>query len=180
MMSKQQASFTASLYGATEAHTKYGPLTIAASIMQRVDIDCPPHVAETTAAAFNRAMQAVKTDTGYTYTTKYQTWHIRDEGPRIGWQAQSEEVTGDNDPHWLFADGKSLFSCMDDIDAQETENCCDRCTRIPGLDNLHELGCGKDMELLCQDCFDEWAKDEEAMIIAAGDEKAHAYAEGAR
>lgn len=140
----------------------------------------PPHVAEATAAAFNRAMQAIPDRCGsYLYTTDRQTWRITDEGHPIGWRAQSDEITGDGDPHWLFAEGKSLFDVMDEIDAAERDNGCERCELMPGLDNLYEIGRGKDMEMVCGDCFLDEGNRQQEMREMADDDKAHALMERA-
>jgi hypothetical protein len=88
----------------------------------------PAHVAAHTAAAFNRAMQAVPDrdaiGEGWTYQGKSGVWHIRCPMPRL-YTAQHDEVTGDNDPAWMFADGSDLIELMDvidDIEAEEAEN----------------------------------------------------------
>lgn len=82
----------------------------------------PPHVAEHTAAAFNRAMQAVPHPImgNFQYTTERQNWFIKHE-PGFGWHGQSDEITGDGDPSWMFADAPTLIECMDEIDRQEAE-----------------------------------------------------------
>lgn len=84
----------------------------------------PPHVAEHTAAAFNRAMQAVPDrgaiEESWTYTTKSGAWNIRRPMPLL-YTAQHDEVTGDNDPAWMFAEGSNLIELMDLIDDIEAE-----------------------------------------------------------
>lgn len=89
-----------------------------------ISLYVPPHVAEHTAAAFNRAMQAVPVDglrEGWTYTAKSGLWHITCPMPRV-YQAQHDEVTGDGDPAWMFADADTLIGCMDEIDRIEAED----------------------------------------------------------
>lgn len=88
----------------------------------------PDHVATHTAAAFNRAMQAVpdpdSIDEGWTYQGKSGVWHIRCPMPRV-YLAQHDEITGDNDPAWMFAEAASLIDLMDlidDIEAEEVED----------------------------------------------------------
>lgn len=138
----------------------------------------PPHVADATAAAFNRAMQAVPTDRGGFIYQGSDLWNIENDVYR-GWHGWSDEITGAGDPAWMFADASSLLELLDVIDAQEAENGCGRCAAIPGLDNLHEIGRGRDMEMICQDCFDAEGKRQQEMHEAALDDKAHALAERA-
>lgn len=84
----------------------------------------PRHVAEHTAAAFNRAMQAVPDrdaiQEGWTYTTKSGLWNITCPMPRT-YLGQHDEITGDGDPDWMFASATTLIGCMDEIDRQEAE-----------------------------------------------------------
>lgn len=61
----------------------------------------------------------------------------------------------------------------------EIDNGCERCAAMPGLDSLHELGRGKDMEMICADCLAEEGKRQAEMREMADDDKAHAMAERA-
>jgi hypothetical protein len=89
---------------------------------ESISLFVPPHVAEHTAAAFNRAMQAVPDGDGWAYTTESGVWHIsRDLAMGTVYQAQHEDVTGDEDPAYLTADARSLIGCMDAIDEIEAE-----------------------------------------------------------
>jgi len=138
----------------------------------------PPHVAEHTAAAFNRAMQAVPDRAGgWTYTTKSGVWHIRrDVAMGTVYLAQHEDITGDNDPVWMFADAQTLIGCMDAIDDIEEEHECTECNRLVGDDALTEL---QGDRYLCQSCL--WAAGEhvQAMREMAEDDRAHAAREKA-
>jgi len=129
----------------------------------------PPHVAEHTAAAFNRAMQAVPDRDGWTYTTKSGVWHIQCPMPRV-YLAQHDEITGDGDPPWMFADAPTLIGCMDAIDAVEDEHACDVCSRLVGDDNLTE----HDDSLYCEDCAKTEAEHQRGMAEMAADDAAHA------
>ena len=84
----------------------------------------PDHVAAHTAAAFNRAMQAVPDRDAigecWTYQGKSGVWHIRCPMPCL-YTAQHDEVTGDSDSEWMFADSHDLIRLMDEIDRIEAE-----------------------------------------------------------
>lgn len=136
----------------------------------------PPHVAEHTAAAFNRAMQAVPDGDGWTYTTKSGVWHIsRDCAMRTAYLAQHENVTGDEDPVYLFADARSLVGCMDAIDDAEAENACIECHALVGND-LSET---KDGTFWCDDCLFAETERQRGMQEMADDDRAHAAMEKA-
>lgn len=132
----------------------------------------PPHVAAHTAAAFNRAMQAVPDGGGWTYTTKSGVWHIHCQMPGV-YRAQYDEVTGDNDPRWMFAGGRTLIGCMDSIDDNEAEDACDVCHRLVGADALTE----HDDSLYCDDCAKTEAERERGLREMADDDRAHAAME---
>ena len=84
----------------------------------------PEHVAAHTAAAFNRAMQAVSEGDGWTYTGKTGVWHIRYVNHMRGgpYLAQHDDVTGDDDPAWMFCAESDLMRLMDEIDDIEAED----------------------------------------------------------
>jgi hypothetical protein len=132
----------------------------------------PPHVAAHTAAAFNRAMQAVPDadaiGEGWFYTTKSTVWLIRCPVPGV-YRAQCEEVTGDNDPHWMFVDANSLINLMDFIDYIEADEACDVCSRLVGADALTEHG----DSLYCDDCAKTEAERERGLAEMAADDMAH-------
>lgn len=133
----------------------------------------PPHVAAHTAAAFNRAMQAVQDGKGWTYTTKSGVWHIsRDQAMGSVYLGQHEDVTGDKDPYWLFADGKTLIGCMDEIDAIEDENACTTCHALFG--DLTEAAAD---QWLCDDCLRTAIRREVELAEMADDDRAHAMME---
>jgi hypothetical protein len=137
----------------------------------------PPHVAEHTAAAFNRAMQAVPDRAGgWTYTTKSGVWHIVNEGKPFGFRAQHDDITGDNDPAWMFANAPSLIGVMDEIDEIEAEHECAECNRLVGDDALTEL---QGDRYLCHDCLWSAGERAQAMREMAEDDKAHAAREKA-
>lgn len=142
-----------------------------------LSIYLPPHVAEHTAAAFSRAMQAVPTyQRGeYQYTTDRQIWWIKFE-PGFGWRAQSDEITGNGDPSWMFADGPDLVTVMDEIDTVEAENGCTECRRIVGADNLAQGESDGDV-WRCADCANTEAERQAGMVEMAADDKAHAAME---
>jgi hypothetical protein len=130
----------------------------------------PPHVAEHTAAAFNRAMQAVPDPDGWTYTTKSGVWRIRGLGA-AGYQAAHDDITGDNDPSWMFADSSTLIRLMDVIDDIEAEEACDVCSRLVGADNVSET---TDEALVCDSCLFEEAEHQRGLAEMAADDMAHA------
>jgi len=138
-----------------------------------ISLFVPPHVAEHTAAAFNRAMQAVPDRHGWTYATKSGVWHISSQ-PGFGFFAQHDEVTGDSDPAWMFAEASSLIGCMDAIDDIEDECLCTECNRLFG--SLTDFG---DDEWLCDDCAEAEAKHQQGLHEMAQDDKAHAAMEKA-
>lgn len=135
----------------------------------------PPHVAEHTAAAFNRAMQAAPDGDGWTYTGLSGKWHIsRDLARGTVYLAQHDEVTGDGDPYWMFTDAASLIACLDAIDATEDENCCSKCFALTGPGKLSET---TDGALWCDDCLFAEAENAAAMREMAEDDMAHAAME---
>ena len=111
---------------------------------------------------------------GLTYSTDRQLWIISND---YGWRAQSDEITGDGDPPWLFADAHSLMALLDEIDATEKDNGCETCAHVPGLDNLNEVGRGRDMQMICDDCLKKLGEHEQAMREMADDDRAHAWRE---
>lgn len=132
----------------------------------------PRHVNEHVAEAFNRAMQAVPEGSGYRYETANDIWHISvDLAMGKVWLAQNDEVTGDGDPSWMFADGKSLIGVMDAIDAIVEGHSCTRCGELVGDEHLTQTG---GAEYLCDTCHDDMNSREEAMREMADDDKAHA------
>lgn len=143
---------------------------------EHISLFVPPHVAEHTAAAFNRAMQAAPDGDaigeGWTYTTKSGAWHIRCPMPRL-YTAQHDEITGDSDPAWMFAEASSLIGCMDVIDDIETEEACDVCHRLVGAGALTE----HDDSLYCDDCAKTEAERQQGTAEMAADDRAHAAAE---
>jgi hypothetical protein len=144
--------------------------------IERVALFVPPHVAEHTAAAFNRAMQAVPDGDGWTYTTKSGVWHIsRDLAMGTVYHAQHEDVTGDEDPAYLFADAVSLIGCMDAIDDIEDENACSECHALVG-DNTFKADANT---FLCTECFSTEDERQAGMREMADDDKAHAAMERA-
>lgn len=79
----------------------------------------PRHVAEATAASFNRAMQVTCDKSGsLAYVNDAGLWHISVD-PAMGtvWTGQHDEATGDEDPNWMFVTGRSLEDLQDQIDA---------------------------------------------------------------
>jgi len=144
-----------------------------------ISIFVSSHVAEHTAAAFNRAMQAVPDrdaiDEGWTYTTKSGVWNITCPMPRV-YLAQHEEITGDGDPDWMFAEASSLIGCMDEIDDIEADNVCCECNRLLGEDNLSEVADGT---LWCDDCLFAEVEHQDGLREMAEDDKAHAAMEKA-
>lgn len=135
----------------------------------------PPHVAEHTAVAFNRAMQAVPFHDGWTYRGLSGLWYIsRDLARGTVYLAQHDEVTGDGDPAWMFADADSLIGCMDAIDAVEDENCCAKCFGLIGDSDLSETTGGA---LWCDDCLFTEAENAAALHEMAEDDRAHAAME---
>ena len=145
---------------------------------EHISIYVPPHVAAHTAAAFNRAMQAVPDrdaiGEGWTYTTKSGVWHIRDLNA-AGYQAQHDEVTGDNDPGFLFAYDDTLIGCMAIIDDIEAEEACDVCHLLVGADALTD----HEDSLYCAGCAKTEAERERGMAEMALDDMAHAAREKA-
>lgn len=150
-------------------------LQIRSSDGNGLSIYLPPHVAEHTAAAFNRAMQAVPDGDGWTYTGLSGVWHISCPMPRL-YTAQHDEITGDGDPAWMFADGPDLVTLMDEIDAVENENCCTECHCIVGADNLTQDESDGDV-WRCADCAKTEAERQAGMAEMAEDDKAHAAME---
>lgn len=134
----------------------------------------PPHVAAHTAAAFNRAMQAVRDGDGWTYTTKSGVWHISDEGKPFGFRAQHDDITGDNDPAWMFTEASTLIGCMDAIDIIESENTCTECHALVG-DDATDMQDGK--RWLCSDCLTAEQEHERGLAEMADDDRAHAAME---
>lgn len=104
--------------------TKNDTLSFKYSLTEYINLFVPPHVAEHTAAAFNRAMQAVPDHgaigEGWTYNGAFCLWNIRCPMPGV-YTAQHDEITGDGDPLWMFAEASSLIGVMDEIDRQEAE-----------------------------------------------------------
>lgn len=134
----------------------------------------PSHVSEHIAEAFNRAMQAVaRPGGGYTYNDANDgIWHISvDAAMGKVWLGQNDEVTGDGDPSWMFADGKSLIDVMDAIDAIIEEHSCPECGLLVGERKLNDCTDGK---VRCWDCDEAWQLKGAAMHEAAEDDKAHA------
>jgi hypothetical protein len=137
----------------------------------------PPHVAEHTAAAFNRAMQAVPDSDGWTYTTKSGVWYIDcDPSWRSTYFAHHESVTGDNDPGYLFAQGNSLIGCMDVIDNIEQDETCTECHALVGPNGCTEM---HDDRYLCDDCLRAEVKRLAELQEMADDDRAHAMMERA-
>jgi hypothetical protein len=139
----------------------------------RVSLYLPPHVAEHTAAAFNRAMQAVPDRDGWTYTAKSGVWHISYQHA-AGYHAQHDEVTGDEDPGFYFTCGDTLLDCMDVIDAIEDEEGCDICNHLVGSDALTQI----EDSLYCDDCARTESERQAGMAEMAGDDRAHAMMDG--
>lgn len=147
------------------AESKYG---------EHLTLFVPHHVAEHTAAAFNRAMQAVPDGDGWTYKGDSGVWNIsRFDGPFTVYRAQHDEITGDNDPSWMFADARSLIGCLDEIDNIEIENCCSRCNALVGDDNLRDC----DPHYLCENCDSDMNEAWQASREMAEDDMAHAMME---
>jgi hypothetical protein len=138
-----------------------------------VNVFVPPHVAKATAAAFNRAMQVQTDASGLMYATEAGSWHVNEPMPGL-WHGQFEEVTGDGDPSWMFAEAPSLEALQDLIDDIIAEEGCTKCSALVGDRDLTELSAD---EHLCGDCLDVAAKHAAGMAEMAGDDKAHAYAE---
>lgn len=139
----------------------------------------PGHVNEHVAEAFSRAMQAVaRPGGGYTYNdANDDIWHISvDAAMGKVWLAQHDEVTGDQDPHWLFAEGNSLFDVMDAVDATVEEHSCTRCGDLAGDEHLTQTG---GAEYLCVTCHEDMHSRSVAMREAAADDKAHAMRDAA-
>jgi len=133
----------------------------------------PPHVAAATAKAFNRAMQVTQGKHGLVYATPSGVWNIDNPYPDI-WTAQNDEVTGDGDPGWMFADAKSLEGLQDAVDNIEAECSCTECKALVGEDNLTEISRTK---YLCADCLEEAGKRAAGLAEMAGDDIAHAMRE---
>ncbi len=148
-------------------------------IAPAVNVHIPRHVAEATAEAFNRAMQAVPQPGGsLKYTTKSADWFIElDPIMRNVWQYQCAEVTGDGDPSWMNGTSVSVLAAMDEIDAIEEENACPECRSLVGERKLN--GC-TDGNVRCWDCDEAWQERETAMAEAAADDAAHAQRDLAR
>jgi hypothetical protein len=162
-----------------------GPLTLAAQGESLIIDACgkrmahicglPPHVAAHTAAAFNRAMQAVPDKSGgWTYTTKSGVWHIVNEGKPFGFRAQHDDITGDNDPAWMFTEASTLIDCMDAIDVIESENTCTECHALVG-DDATDMQDGR--RWLCPDCLTAEQEHERGLAEMADDDRAHAAME---
>lgn len=136
----------------------------------RATLFVPPHVAAHTAAAFNRAMQAVPDRSGgWTYEGKSGVWNITCEMPEL-YRAQHEAVTGDNDPYWYFVAAKTLIGCLDAIDNEEAESGCTDCGLLVGCEATTEI----DDEFLCNDCLREYDERQRGMREMALDDMAHA------
>ena len=106
---------------------------------------------------------------GLVYATPSGVWNIDNPYPDF-WTAQSDEVTGDGDPSWMFADAKTLEALQDLIDDIEAECSCTECKALVGEDALTEIS--RD-EYLCSDCLDEAGKRAAELAEMAGDDKAH-------
>jgi hypothetical protein len=126
----------------------------------------PPYVGAHTAAAFNRAMQAVPDADGWTYTGKSGVWHITCPVPGV-YRAQHD----DNVPAWMFAESSTLIRLMDVIDDIEAEEACDVCSRLVGSDNLTELSFD---DFRCDDCAKTEAEHQRELAEMAADDMAHA------
>lgn len=139
----------------------------------------PRHVAEHTAAAFNRAMQAEKQrDGSLKYSTESGDWFISlDSAMRKVWQFQSDEVTGDGDPSWLHGAASDPIDAMDQIDDLIAEHACPECKAMVGEDKLNET---EDGEFLCWDCDEKRAEHLAGMQEMVADDKAHAAMDMAR
>lgn len=130
-------------------------LRVGAENGDYIAMHMPSHVNEHMAEAFSRAMQAVaRPGGGYTYNdANDDIWHISvDAAMGKVWLAQHDEVTGDQDPTWMFAQGKSLFDVMDAIDATVEENSCTRCRELVGDEHLTQTG---GAEYLCDTCHED-------------------------
>jgi len=109
----------------------------------------------------------------WTYTAKSGVWHIRCPMPRC-YLAHHDEITGDGDPDWFFAEASTLIGCMDAIDDIEDECLCTECNRLFG--SLTDFG---NDEWLCDDCAEAEAKRQQQMHEMAQDDRAHAAMEKA-
>lgn len=156
-----------------------GILTFRSDGCANAQLHIPSHVAEHTASAFNRAMQAeAQQDGSFVYWTDQGAWTISlDQAMRKVWHFQNEEVTGDGDPHWLTGSANSLLAAMDEIDALIEDNACTECKALVGEENCIEVGKN---EFICHDCAEQRAKDGASMQETAGDDRAHAWADNQR
>jgi hypothetical protein len=148
---------------------------VGASAGEYITLFVPPHVAEYTAAAFNRAMKAVPDGDGWNYTTKSGVWHIACPMPRC-YIGQHENATGDEDPSFYFAASESLIGCMDVIDDIEAEESCTECHALVGAENCTEM---VDDRFLCRSCLWAEAERQQGLKEMADDDRAHAMMEKA-
>jgi hypothetical protein len=150
---------------------------VGASAGEYIVLFVPPHVSEHTAAAFNRAMQAVpdtlSIEEAWAYTTKSGIWHITCPMPRC-YIGQHENVTGDEDPGFYFAQSDTLIGCMDAIDDIETEERCTECHALVGTGDLHEVYADRHFCTACLAAENERLAGLQEM---ADDDRAHAMME---
>lgn len=112
---------------------------------------------------------------GWTYRGLSGLWSI--QTTILGnYHAQHDEVTGDGDPAWMFAEASTLIGCLDAIDDVEAENSCSKCLMMIGEAKLEQM---PDDTLWCDDCFSAEAANQQALHEMGEDDKAHAAMERA-